>query len=165
MSGSEIDNQVANDIEKSVAGKSGVVDFSEIYKELSQLQSSTSADQFTNDLAAINMKLHDDGVLPNLQITGIGSDGTISTKGALDGRSGEVTQSASAVNIDNFQPFHHDGFEHTGAAAIRGDSPPGGGAQHTPPMLEEPGRRGREPAQPNNEGPAPQAPRFGNRPY
>lgn len=179
MSDSEFDNQIALDIEKNVAGRSGVVDFSEIYKELSQVKASGSDEEFTKDLAAINTKLHDDGVLPNLQISGIGDDNTISLTSATDKQSGTVTSSAAAVNIDDFRPSisqragDSQGAEHPTHSdpGQHGDSGHHGDPTHATDVGNSGERRHPEPSGAQAGGDigvattAPPSPGFGSKPY
>jgi hypothetical protein len=73
--------------------------FNDVYKELSKLQTNdggANSTQFKQDLVAMNQQLHQDGVIPNLEITGIDSNHHILTKNIADNTT--QTQDASRVN-------------------------------------------------------------------
>jgi hypothetical protein len=81
-------------------------DFSNVYRELSDLQRQDgggNSTQFQQDLGQINAKLHNDGVLPNPQITGIDGDDHILTKN-ISGDTDVVQNKASVQDFGHETP-------------------------------------------------------------
>ncbi len=92
--------EIARSIEHTPTGHDKHVhNFSDIYQQLSQLQTQDGGPhsaRFQQDLQQINEKLHDDGVLPNLQLQGIDGAGHILTRNIADNKN--VAQNAESVN-------------------------------------------------------------------
>jgi hypothetical protein len=114
---------MAREIEQSpraAGGDKDVHNLSHVYSELASLQQRDGGPQsqaFQRDLGSLNQKLQADGVLPNLQITGIDDNNHILTKNAQTGEA----SSQSANNVYDFgQPRQ---------AAAAPDSPLGAMAQ------------------------------------
>jgi hypothetical protein len=92
--------QIATAIEHApVARDQHTHNFTDVYRELSELKThdgGANSAQFRRDLTQLNSQLHADGVLPNLQITGVDSANHIMTRNISGGH--DVAQNSSAVN-------------------------------------------------------------------
>jgi hypothetical protein len=94
-------NQVVQQMESSNTSRDGHThDFSKAYQQIVQMQNNDGggqSQQFHQDMASVNQKLHADGLAPNLEIVGVDpkSHGLI-TQDRADHRT--VVQDASAVN-------------------------------------------------------------------
>ena len=79
-------NQVVQKIESSPT-KGNVHDFSTAYARIVQMQNTdggANSAQYKQDMAAVNQKLHADGVLPNLDIVGAGPNQQLVTRDRAD---------------------------------------------------------------------------------
>ena len=92
--------QIASAIEHApIAPDQHTHNFSDVYRQLSELKThdgGANSAQFRQDLTQLNTQLHADGVLPNLQITGVDNANHITTRNMSNGH--EVTQNAANVN-------------------------------------------------------------------
>jgi hypothetical protein len=89
---------------RSAGGDKDVHNLSHVYAELASLQQRDGGAQsqaFQRDLGSLNQKLQADGVLPNLQITGIDNNNHILTK---DAQTGEASSQAANSVYDYGQP-------------------------------------------------------------
>ena len=96
---SNLDN-IVKSVEKSpVAGDGHTHDFSNVYREVSDLKRQDgggNSTQFQQDMGQINAKLHNDGVLPNLEITGVDGNDHLLTRNLADQT--DVVQNKNSVD-------------------------------------------------------------------
>jgi hypothetical protein len=94
-------NQVVQQVENSKTSRDGHVhNFDQAYQQIVQMQNNdggSQSQQFRQDMASVNQKLHADGLAPNLEIVGVDqkSHGLI-TQDRAEHRT--VVQDASKVN-------------------------------------------------------------------
>ncbi len=72
MGHKEVD-KIVGDMQQAPAGADDSHNFSQVYQDLSSLKSSESAAQYQQDMAELNQKMHDQGILPNCTLVDIDS--------------------------------------------------------------------------------------------